>query len=344
MKNVMLVSPNRADATSFYRGYGPWGALRKDLPQNVNLVSWPGNLDWSTLKMVDVVFLQRPFNTDHLKIAEMAKERGKKLIVDYDDDLFHVPDDNPAHALYESAVNKANIVKILGHADAVIASTNFLRGILAKAMPGPYQDATWNKTVVIPNAFDDFDFTFREKRGKVKEPTNCVLWRGSATHMRDLSDYAAEIIQAHQENPNWIFTFIGYHPWFISQAFKKENYVHSRALDVYEYFKTIHEMYPSAVIVPLFRSAFNLCKSNIAWIEASFAGAVTVCPNWEEWQKPGALNFNDQREFLNSLNAVLRGEVDVKARAEESWQYIQDNLLLSKVNKKRLEVLMGVLG
>lgn len=340
MKSILLVSPNKNDATSFYRGYGPWGALRKVLPPEIKIEPQREEITWATLKMVDGVFLQRPFTSGHLMIAKMAKDRGIKLWVDYDDALLHVPDDNPTHSQYSKQEHQQNVIRILQMADVVTISTQYLADVYFKIMPENFREDLIKKTTVIHNAFDDGDFSYRKEPVEQKK---CVFWRGSNTHMRDLSDYALEIVNAHKKAPDWMLTFVGYHPWFISQHIKKENYVFSEGIDIYEYFKNLYEIKPAVCIVPLFKSVFNLCKSNIAWIEGSFAGAVTLAPAWEEWRKPGCLNFNNQEEFANLLEALMRGEIDFKRMNQESWDYIEDQLFLSYVNIKREDILRNML-
>jgi len=35
---------------------------------------------------------------------------------------------------------------------------------------------------------------------------------------------------------------------------------------------------------------------NIAWIEATYAGAATIGPAWQEWQHTGILNYSSVEE------------------------------------------------
>ena len=336
----MLSCPNKNDSTSFYRGFGPWGALRKKLPPEIRVEPQREDITWASLKMVDAVFLQRPFNKGHLTIAEMCKSRNIKLWVDYDDALLHVPDDNPTYEQYSNASHQNNVMKILDMADVVTLSTQHLLETYANLLPENLRSEFRRKSHVISNAFDDHDFTYPKNP---EDQKRCVMWRGSATHTRDLSDYAIEIVQAHKKAPHWLFTFIGYHPWFIAQHFDKKSYVHSPGIDVYDYFREIALIKPAVCIVPLFDSTFNKCKSNIAWIEASFAGAVTIAPNWDEWKKPGCLTYKTQAEFSSLLESAMREEIDFTKLNKESWEFIEDQLFLSYVNIEREEILRNLL-
>jgi hypothetical protein len=52
---------------------------------------------------------------------------------------------------------------------------------------------------------------------------------------------------------------------------------------------------PDYIVVPLVNDAFNRCKSNIAWIEATNAGAVTIAPSYlPEFRGPAMHPLQDQ--------------------------------------------------
>ena len=87
--------------------------------------------------------------------------------------------------------------------------------------------------------------------------------------------------------------------------------------------------------VPLIEDGMNRCKSNIAWIEATAAGAVTIAPDWVEWQKPGVLNYNGLDEFKSML---MRPLDDAPERWAASRDYIMENLTLNKVNEQRARI------
>ena len=90
MKNLAVLCPSNTDATSFYRGIGPLAEIRRE---RFNLaLTFINDVNWSTLKLCDAAFLQRPFTSNHLKIAELVKRNQLPLWIDFDDDLFSVPD------------------------------------------------------------------------------------------------------------------------------------------------------------------------------------------------------------------------------------------------------------
>jgi hypothetical protein len=132
--------------------------------------------------------------------------------------------------------------------------------------------------------------------------------------------------------------------WFLTDTMERENTVVSDGLDVLDYHQYIHDLKPSVMMVPLFGSMFNHCKSNIAWIEATFAGAVTVAPAWDEWNRPGILTYENDAQFVTAMEAVLSGKIDVTKTCEASWTYIMDNLRLEKVNEARAKIICDIMN
>lgn len=86
---------------------------------------------------------------------------------------------------------------------------------------------------------------------------------------------------------------------------------------------------------------FNRCKSNIAAIEGSFAGAISIVPDW--WDIPCTLKYSNPDEYYEALRLVLSGEIDIQAENEKSWEFIEYYLFLSKVNKLRVELIKTLL-
>lgn len=330
---ILAVIPNQTDATSFYRSGGPLLALKKSW-EELDTFSVDRH-NWFVHQMCDIVFLQRPYKKDHLDIVEMAKLNGKKVWVDFDDDLFNVPFSNPAYRIYGNDQSKFNIAKIISLADHVTVSTEPLKKLLQDPK------AVLNKNVtVVPNAFDDNMLKRPEKVSRKK----VVFWRGSQTHHQDLWCFQDEILDKRINGPKgWTWVFQGDKPWFLYEKLK-ESALFGDPIDIIEYFKILlPRVNPLVTIVPLYDTVFNRSKSNIAWIEGCYAGATCLVPRWEGWENPGAVTYSDVTDFGIKLKDMLAGHYDLEKMSEEGWQYIQDNLLLSKVNQLRKDVILSLL-
>lgn len=325
--NIAAVVPLHTDATSWYRGCGPLASLRK---HNKNIsIQYLSQYNWAYVKHCDVFFMQRPFKDEHVQIFKMIKDNNRKVWLDYDDDLFSVGTDNPTAKTYNRSDIQRNVEYMLKNADRVSVSTSHLKQCYSK-----YND----KIKVINNALDDDLLIHRNKKPR----NNLVMWRGSPTHHRDVLSVAAAIESTSQLKKDWVFEFIGDNLWFLTDKMPHERTIVSDGLDIIDYHRHGVNVAPSIMMVPLENNLFNRSKSNIAWIEASFFGAATLCPGMSEmheWQVPGAVGYLDQNDFFEKLNAMMAADPRMnESLAQKSFEYICDKLLLSKVNHERMEI------
>lgn len=341
-KNLLVISPSRQDATSFYRGYGPFGRLRKEI-ENIDFIMSDGlRIDWSTMRMIDGIFMQRPFLKDHLTIMKMAEENKIPVWVDYDDDLFNVPSDNPAHDLYNNEEVQRNIATIIPMAKIVTVSTKVLQNKLSKLN---------NRIIVIENALDNYIFNkenYFRKDGTC--PSRVVAWRGSSTHVKDLMTYGKEIIELINSHQDWVFSFIGYKPWFLIESVKNKNQIVTYdAIDVMEYHRVMYNIWPAILHVPLHFSEFNKAKSNIAWIEGTFFGSACVTPELSGWPKKeevssfaSSLSYSSPEEYLMVMKGIMAwSDAGREKLVQNSSKCIP---LLSNANKRRVEILHELLN
>lgn len=331
MISLLVLCPNPTDATSYYRGMRPLGQLKRN-STNIQL-AFASSMDWSVMSMVDGFFMQRPFNAQHLQAAKMATRWKVPIWVDYDDDLFSVTPDNPAYKLYGRPEIQKNIAEICAMAKVVTVSTSALKQAMA-----PLND----NISVISNGYD---LEFLGEIPLLREEQNpLILWRGSETHQRDLMVHAEEIIEAARRHPNYTWHFQGYAPWMITEQMPKDKVVVAPAIPIEDYFELIKEVKPKIVITPLANNRFNQSKSNIAWIEATHAGAVCLAPNWEEWKVPGVVNYNGRGDFLEQLDVMLLGKIDLRARHADSRNYISAHLSFRELNKGRADAIRALTG
>jgi hypothetical protein len=334
--SLRTVIPNMVDGTSWYRGAGPLSMLQRQVPGlECSLVT---DHNWATLSFADALFMQRPFNEQHVMLARMCDINRVPLWIDYDDDLTCVPESNPTHAVYSKQETLKNIATIVGYADKVSVSTSAIKKKLDPIRERNGKDLC----VVIPNAMDDRVARVREKVDPNKR--KLILWRGSATHDKDMWLYTDKIQKLVKEYPEWTWMFLGGAFWMTMEKIKAPNVVQAKAVDPAEYFyQFLKECQGAVQIVPLHDNEFNRGKSNISWMEAAFSGSVAIAPNWEEWGMPGAINYDSTEGFYDAIKAILNGSIDPSSMAEKSWNYIQKNLMLSDVNEMRCNILRNLI-
>ena len=323
---ILFLAYNLADTCSFYRSAGVIKDLQAKLGKEHNITALQLNqadFTWPLISRFDIVMMQRPCTIESLSLCEYIKQLNIKLWVDWDDDLFHVNPENPTWFNYNKPEVQEVMKKILMLADVITVPTEYLRQVLSPLN---------QNIVVIPNAYNDTFFS-RPEPGK---RTNQVVWRGPAYHIKDIMTYREAIERALTDFTEWRYIFMGgINPsWFLCQQNNIQLY---DMMDIAVYMKTLAELAPAAMHVPLHDNTFNHCKSNIAAIEGSYAGAVCIVPEW--WNMPGTLSYTDNESYYESLRSVLSGEVDKVAQNIIAWEYIMDELRLSKVNVERLRVI-----
>jgi len=290
--------------------------------------------NWGYIRGYDAAFFQRPYKKEHLQVIEMCKDMGKKVWVDYDDYLHGVPTDNPAHSIYNKKETQEIVYKCIAMADQVSVSTEELRRQYLKL----------NKNITtIRNCIPMDLFKWRNNAPSIAR-TKSISWRGSRTHQRDLMTFAKEIISASHDKrfQEWVWYFIGDSQWMATDHMPHERTIWTEPMDPILYFLEMYRVAPSCMQVPLHDNLFNRCKSNIAWLEATFAGAAAIVPDWEEWKHPGTLNYSSQEQYLTQLEAVMSGQVDVEANAKLSMEYIGDSFNLEIENLKRIEIIKKI--
>lgn len=327
---ILFLNPDRGHTCSFYRSGGVVKDLRHKLGANyiIDVVSWPDMpTDWQTISNYDIVMMQRPYMGSMLDFARRIKAMNIPLWLDYDDNLFTVAPENRAWAVFNDPEVQKNVKTFLQIADVITVTNDDLKEAYLH----------FNKNIiVIPNAFNDSIFNVDRE---VKERENTILWRGSDTHIYDIMSYAPAITTCTKEHPEYEFTYVGYYPWFLAGS-KNVNFI--KPMEVIDYFNYINNVHAKAVQIPLVDNNFNRCKSNIAFIEGSYWGAVCIIPEW--WGDiPGTLTYKDQESYYAALNKIVNDEINIKEMNEKAWLYIKDNLLLSNINTLRVNIIKDLL-
>lgn len=328
--------PNRNDATAWYRATQPLADLRRRWPglDYDYLVEW----SFSTVGRYDAAFFQRPSQPAELEAIRICKRMNIPVVVDYDDFLLGVPTDNPAHQAYSMEATRKTIAQIVAEADLVWVSTKELKRTLQ-----PAGKSLNSRVYVVPNALDGRHLAYGKRAKPPEARTHCVLWRGSPTHLRDVMEYAPEIAQTAALHPALSWVFAGWNPWPATDSIR--NAVCSGPLSVGEFMDFLYATAPTIGIVPLHDSLFNRCKSNIAWLEMTWAGAACLVPDWEEWRMPGATAYSDAEGFKLGLNTLITMRPEQLVELNRmSWEHIQRNFMLHQVNDARHSTLDALLG
>lgn len=326
---ILVHTANANDACSFYRGVGPWSHLVKNRPHDFD-VTYGTDFCWGDIRSADILFLLRPTLPTALPLIACAKDWGTKVWVDWDDDPFSVPLDNPSHELFARPSTVNTIQSAMESADLLTVSTQFLKERLGNK----------NQNIaVVPNAFDEDLMRWTNPARGIASPDQYVLWRGSRTHDRDLDSVSTELVEIANEFSDWTFIFFGCDPmsYRISEKMPKVIRLKSEGRTV-DYFKIISAMRPRIMIAPLADTVFNRSKSCIASLEASFAGAACVGPSFSEWDVPGCVQYSENGGglFQSELRTLMLVGEACAANAQRGFEYIMGERSLKAINMLRM--------
>jgi hypothetical protein len=314
---VLLVAAQRTDGTSYYRAVTPYSRIKE-----LDLVEPDGKmLSWATLSTIDVCVFQRPASSFDVNCIEAAKRYNKPVIVDFDDNGFAVNSENPAYEFYSMDDKREAMRAILKLADVVTVSTQALKDALLKEAP------TANIEVIV-NAVDDTMFSLKPctlERNKI------ILLRGASSHSQDWGAYKEAIIETMAENPDWQLAVMGMHLEWMRNIKNIRLY---QFTSIPEYFETLMQLLPAIQIVPLEFNEFNLCKSNVAALEGTLAGAAVMASDLPEFD--GFLKFWSRETFKDKINLLINNP-DIR---QFHYENALDRLpLLSRTNEQRRDII-----
>jgi len=331
MTKILSVSTVAWDATAWYRSSGIIPDLSKRM--GIDFHAFQGRqFTWAQLMSYEIIFFQRPMTEDHLKLAEYVKDLGIKVWVDYDDNLFALPYEARAFLEYNNKV-KQTMAKLLMIADHVTVSTGELKRFFSEELK------ITSPITVVPNALD-LDVLPCRPVDSFNADSKVMVWRGSETHWFDVECFSTSLYEAMKDSTD-VWHFMGWVPASLMYTDVQDKIRPHKGEDILIYNGNLKKIKPRVMHVPLVDNQLNRAKSNIAWIEATCAGAVTIAPNWPEWQKPGVICYDTPEDYTKLLKG---GGLDYAKCWRDSMDYINKNLLLSKVNEKRVEIINGLLG
>jgi hypothetical protein len=106
-----------------------------------------------------------------------------------------------------------------------------------------------------------------------------------------------------------------------------------------EFYAALFDINPSIVYVPLLFNDFNTSKSCLGLLDAVGSGAACLGPDLPEWHVPGVALYKTPDEFKEKFEMLIKDKEKRVKNFYLSRDYIQDNLLLSKANFTRIQLI-----
>jgi hypothetical protein len=315
------------------------GELSKYEKEEIQVDYIKGDMAWNdwlaTAKDHPVLFVMKSLQQDHVALCRRAQKAGIKIWYDFDDDYTAVGPDQPSFLTIQRKELQMAFAWFLNNAEAVTTSTQALADKFTRVRDGK------RPIVVVPNALDDISFTDWSPR---ENPKGIIAWRGGGSHFIDLEEYRPSMAAFLRKEEDWALQFQGFYPWTFAESagirqeqLKVGTYIH----DYWEYMDFLRfQVRPWALVVPLKDNAFNRGKSNIAALEAIWAGAIPIVPDWDEWQIPGAMRYTSPEGLKTIMHLVASlSEEAHQDKWDQAVDWLRTNRLLGLQNGGRMKVL-----
>lgn len=290
--------------------------LNKPKPKQASKTLWPSSSKtpgrrYHIVHVLRMILFEVDKETGKLSLGgllEKTHKAGSIIGTDFDDDLFNVPDHNPAKEdLPDEFV--ADYREMLQQMDFLTCTTDYLAQQLAKTIGFPadriwvvpnlvdmtlYDSDNWIRSIP-PNWLDKNAVTGGLKRNELGgismreyrrrrlteenlEPLVIGL-QGSPTHYRDWQIVAPALRKVAERYGDKVrFLVAGFHPDYLEEALlpaTKRGHVWWKGWSDFEYHPGV-VMNFDINLCPLEDSLFNRSKSPIKWLEASAAGAASI--------------------------------------------------------------------
>lgn len=330
MKNVLIVSPDRNDGTSWYRAAGILPDLRRKCTDlRFAIVN---EISWSVMAECDLLYLQRPHTPSHFNIAKLAESMNVPIWLDQDDNILDVPVYNPSFNIF--AQYEKPIKQLIGLADVVTVTNEQLGKVYQPFL-------SKGRIEIVPNAIDLHGLL---RGGPIPENLRekIILWRGGNSHDGDVFNFVPEIRQMAIKHPDWKWHFFGVPFWQMLRNMPPESYVCHPWTDTPKYMRSIQELKPAVAFCCLEDNIFNQSKSNISYIESAWCGATMVASDLIPFKNTKSVTFSGPQDFMAAMEIGMNDAMNGREIWRSAWDHVRNDLNLSSVNYKRVEIILSL--
>ena len=250
-----------------------------------------------------------------------ASEGSKKLIVEFDDDLFSV---DPENVRASNVFNKSDVRRRLRDnilvSDLVTVSTEPLKNAIHRETGFPL-----DRILVIPNALDPKILENPLNRDEM-DGAPLLGWLASPTHGKDSKLVSRHLKRLFDNNPDARFHTIGAN-YGTEMGLNPEQVIHTGWMSPPE--KAFRKMDYRVGIAPLTGSTFNKSKSDCKFLEMGarkVAPLVSDVPSYDSVIH-GVTGFKVTREheWSRALRDLCSDEGMQKKLAENAHAYVRDH-------------------
>lgn len=303
-KNSVVFLAAHTDACALWRLFMPHVAIRES-----GFFYFEQKPDWSKIAAFDTVVVQRLCTNAQLEFLRVCAGLGMRIIYDLDDNVWEIPEYNPAHRTLNAYREGFNACIRMVH--AVSVSTRELAASVRKHV-GKKQMTHLTTGMDIPIVVVENRIEERLFARPVQPNSLLVGWAGSSSHIGDLVLVEDAIVACSREFPQTTFQFRGCVLAEDSKIRNVQGFQHVLWTPVAEYAARMPVWGWSIALAPVQDIRFNAAKSCIKMIEAGYCGI----PCLASWVRPyEEFCFHDKElqwllcrtpgEFMRKLRVLL---------------------------------------
>jgi len=258
------------------------------------------------LMSYDTIVCQRINRWDQFYVLEKLKKAGKKIVYDLDDNIFDIPESNPAYRAFGNDEKQAARA-IMGLADVIVTPSEVIKNTFG------YED----KTLIFPNAIDPTDGWNTDKNILSPDNLRRIYWTGSATHEEDWEECIFAVDRILKKYRHVRLLILGFLPQCVlsymndvNRPWWKDKVEYSKFMSTETYIAMMKHIRADVAIAPLKDNRFNACKSCVKYVEYTMTGIPVVASNVTPYKEPinhaiNGLLAKDEDEWFSHIEALV---------------------------------------
>lgn len=330
----VLAVPIDNSATSYHRVIQPLYELMqtgKPWSENIQFLG-PQDEQLAQYEWADILYIQCLYTPGASEFYAEQKKKGKRIILDFDDDYINIPEDSPEQTevidaktgetySFPPQMRSLFVQMFVQLADIVVVTTNRLKELYSP----------WAKNIkVIPNCVSE------DMRRDIPKTTNDkvrILWSGSSSHLPDLElirnplkrlvDELGDKVELHFQGP-----------LEFKQVFPELPIVEHGSVEFGDYLNKIQEINPDIALAPLKENAFNAAKSNLKYSQMTLMEAAVVASSFGPYSnidhKYDGMLAKNEKGWFNSIRELVEDKELREKLVKNATSFVNNNHMIQK--------------
>jgi hypothetical protein len=273
-----------------------------------------------------------------IMVCRLLKQQGKVLVTNVDDDVWHLPEGNPAKGVYTPEV-LARYEILLNEVDAMVTSTPYL-----KKMVLPFNSRCYVERNLVEPFYNEF---VAEGRDKDDDGLIRLGWWLTPHHHDDymLIEFALDRIM--HKYPQVKLIFMGYNVPILSK-FPPHRWEYYEFVPTEGFYPALASLDLDIGLAPIVNNDFNRAKTGRKMQEGAVMGipmVISPISTYSNWKhditciKPKTNTAND---WFEALSYAIENPDKLKEIALNAFKYVIENHDMNKYIFEHAAILYDV--